>query len=599
MLERTLRELRGQTGTVQDEWAISDGYFDVEGVWHPTPERTREALRAAMGHPVPGPPLWFVPAGETQHLWNPCSIRLEDGTEIGPVTELPADLPLGYHDLVPSDGGPSTRLFVHPAQCPQIPTAWGVAAQIYALWSQESWGIGDLRDLSTVAAAVGRAGGGAMLVSPLHQPAPTLPQEDSPYYPSSRRAWNPLLLAMDGSVPEPLHCSADSLVDRDAVWREKRAALMARYRDERAAGISRPVPGAPVTVACWNALCEELGPDWRTWPAPWNRFEPAALADRLGNDPEFAERARFHQWCQGQIATQLEAVAEHGVAVIGDLAVGFSPQGADAWEYQDMLALDTRIGAPPDTFSLDGQDWGIPPFTPWRVRNAGYQPLIETIRAALRGVQGLRIDHVMGLFRQFWIPVGHSATEGAYVSYPADELLAIICIEAARANAFVVGEDLGTVEPHVRERLAQHRIAGTRVLWFEEDLPSHWPAECLATVTTHDLPTVAGVLRGTDGGEQHRERLEAVLPHPQFAATDPGPVAVDAVDAVDAAHAALLSSPARLRLLAMDDLCLTPERPNHPGTMNGVNWRRRLPLPVDQLRLPMVPDDGARMTVHE
>lgn len=567
---------------MHDEWSISDGYFDVEGVWHPTPETTREALRAAMGTPVSGAPLWFVPAGQAAELWNPCHIRLEDGTELGPVHEMPADLPIGYHDLVPADGGPSTRLFVHPPQCPEIPAAWGVAAQVYALWSQHSWGIGDLRDLSTVAEALQRAGGGAMLVSPLHQPAPTMPQEDSPYYPSSRRAWNPLLLAMDDPLPQALRCSPDSLVDRNAVWSAKRGALLARYRHERAGGISRPVPGAPVAVACWNALCEELGPDWRTWPEPWNRFDRPALAARLGADPDFAERARFHQWCQGQIGSQLEKVASHGVAVIGDLAIGFSPQGADAWEYQDLLALDVRIGAPPDTFNVAGQDWGIPPFTPWRLRNAAYQPLIETIGAALRGMRGLRIDHVMGLFRQFWIPVGSLPTEGAYVSFPADELLAIICIEAARADAFVVGEDLGTVEPHVRDRLAEHRIAGTRVLWFEDEPPTAWPTECLATVTTHDLPTVVGVLGGTDGGEQHRERLEAVL---GLQSTDP---AADTAAVVDAVHAALLSSPARLRLLAMDDLCLAAERPNHPGTVNGLNWRRRLPIPVDELTLPIV-----------
>lgn len=355
-----------------------------------------------------------------------------------------------------------------------------------------------------------------------------------------------------------------------------------RYKAERAAGTSRPVPGAPVTVACWNALCEEMGPDWRTWPQPWNRFDAAALAARLREDAEFAERARFHQWCQGQIAVQLRALAAQGVSVIGDLAIGFSPQGADAWEYQEMLALDCRIGAPPDTFSTNGQDWGIPPFTPWRVRNAGYQPLIDTIRAALRGVQGLRIDHVMGLFRQYWIPAGRSASEGAYVSYPADELLAIICIEAARAGAFVVGEDLGTVEPHVRERLAQHSIAGTRVLWFEDEPPSEWPGQCLATVTTHDLPTVTGVLLGTDGEVQHRERLEAVLARAE------SPTPTTPAHAVNAVHAALLASPAQLRLLSMDDLSEAEERPNHPGTVNGLNWRRRLPRSVDEITLPGV-----------
>jgi len=446
--------------------------------------------------------------------------------------------------------------------------------QTYSLWSERSWGIGDLGDLAALARSVRSAGGSAVLVSPLHQPAPSWPQSDSPYYPSSRRAWNPLLLAMEQERPPELECEPRGLIDRDAVWAEKRKALTSVYERSEAASGSATIPGAPWTVALWNALCDELGAEWRDWPDPWRRFDAAALSARLDGDPAFAERARFHHWCQSLIADQLAEVAAIGVDVIGDLAVGFCPGGADAWEYQDLIALDVRIGAPPDPFSVDGQEWGIPPFIPWRIRAARFQPFIDTIRAALRGVHGLRIDHVMGLFRQFWVPAGGTPADGAYVEFPADELLAIICLEATRANAYVVGEDLGTVEPRVRERLAECHIAGTRVFWFEDEQPSTWPESCLATVTTHDLPTIAGVLSGADGDDEQRDRLAEIA------------LAVSPAAVITLVHEALLAAPSRLRLLAADDLCAATERPNRPGTVDGPNWRRRLPFPVDKIPMP-------------
>ena len=557
-----------------DEWSISDGYFDVAGTWHETPEETRAALRTAMGDPQPGPPVWFVPVGTTAPLWNPCRIVLEDGHELDPVATLPADLPIGYHDLFPVDGGPTTRLIVHPTSCPEIPSAWGVAVQIYALWSDHSWGIGDLRDLAMLARSVHTAGGSAVLVSPLHQPAPSWPQADSPYYPSSRRAWNPLLLAMQQERPADLPCDPRALIDRDAVWAAKRTALAALYERSSTEIAHGDKSGAPWTVALWNALCDEFGAEWRDWPEPWRRFDRAALVARVESDAEFADRARFHQWCQGLVADQLADVTATGIDIIGDLAVGFGPGGADAWEYQELLALDMRIGAPPDPFSLDGQEWGIPPFIPWRVRAARFQPFIDTIRASLRGVQGLRIDHVMGLFRQFWVPAGGKPSDGAYVEFPADELLAIICLEATRAGTYVVGEDLGTVEPRVRERLADCNIAGTRVFWFEDDPPSMWPVSCLATVTTHDLPTIAGVLSGADGDDEQRDRLAEIA------------LAVSPAAVITLLHEALLAAPSRLRVLAADDLCAATERPNRPGTVDGPNWRRRLPFPVDKIPMP-------------
>ncbi len=544
-----------------DEWGITEGYHDVGGVWHPVDPVVRDSIRAAMGEPQPGRPVWFVAQGSHHRLWNECDLTLEDGTRWAGIDELTDHVPIGYHDLAPLDGSPPTRLIVHPERCPELPEGWGVSAQIYALWSDRSWGIGDLRDLRTLAERVIAEGGRAVLVSPLHQPAPSLPQEPSPYYPSSRRAWNPMLLAMDAPVPDRLRCRPEQLIDRDEVWIAKRSLLEAEFDAHDHPEVQ------PSSVSKWNAHCDILQSDWREWPEDLGELEA---------DEEWQRRARFHEWLQHRIAAQLADVAATGIQVIGDLAVGFCPTGADASEYRELLALDMRIGAPPDKFNTAGQEWGIPPFVPWRLRAAAYEPFIQTVRAALRGVHALRMDHVMGLFRQYWVPVGGSPEQGAYVRFPAEELLAIICLEATRAGAFVVGEDLGTVEAEVRGMLQARGIAGTKVLWFEEEPPSEWPESALATVTTHDLPTIGGVwLRGETGDLADDEvfaRLVAVAPE-----------ATNVAEAAAAANAALLAGSSRLRLVTTDDLACAVEQPNLPGRNDHPNWKIRLPVPVTSL----------------
>ena len=569
------------SNATHDEWGITDGYFDVDGSWHPTTDDTRRRVGEAMGTPVPGPPLWFVVAGTVHPLWNACRLELEDGSSHGPVNELPADLPIGYHRLIPDDGGIATVLIVHPTSCPPLPRAWGATVQTYALWSDRSWGIGDLGDLRTLGASLYEAGGRVMLISPLHQPAPSIPQENSPYYPSSRRSWNPLLLAIDGEPSDDLRCAPDELIDRDSAWIAKRGALESMFNAEIDAdgdALSLPTIDGPIV---WNALCDRFGSDWHDWPDGLDRFDEAAIVALVDQDRAFAKRLTFHAWCQAKVGEQLEEIAATGISLIGDLAVGFSPTGADAWQYQDLLALDMRLGAPPDPFNAEGQEWGIPPFIPWRLRAEAYIPFVETIRAAFSGVHGLRMDHVMGLFRQFWIPAGSPASEGAYVTFPANELIAIICIEATRAGSFVVGEDLGTVAEGVRETLAAANIAATKVLWFESEPPSEWPANSLATLTTHDLPTVAGVLSGRDGDADQHDRLVAAVIDIVGDVNDASPRAV-----IAAAHQSLLGSPAALRLVSMDDITASEERPNHPGTLDKPNWRRRLPISVDNVLAP-------------
>lgn len=564
---------------VYDDWGIAHGYHDVEGNWHDTPPATREHLRHAMGEPPLSAPMWFIDEGSSHSLHGRCRLTLEDGADWGEVDWLPPELPIGYHRLAPCDGGAVTTLVVAPARCLPAPRGWGVAAQVYSLWRPDAWGIGDLRDVADLGRATRARGGTAMLLSPLHAPAPTFPQEDSPYYPSSRRWLNPLLLPMDGVSPTPNEPGA--LIDRDRVWTSKRAALADQFVLADVAGEWRAwadAQGDELWRFCtWNALAERLGPRWQEWPAEFRRPDATGVDDLLGDSNLVATRD-FHAWLQWRTAQEVAATsAAAAVGLIGDLAVGCSPDGADAWLHQDLMALDVRIGAPPDPFNAAGQEWGLPPFVPARLRAAQYAPFVGMARAACRNMAGLRIDHVMGLFRQFWIPAGGSPADGAYVRLPSADLLAIIRLEATRAGAFVVGEDLGTVEPEVHHALRGSGILGTKVWWFDPH-PADWPEHNLATVTTHDLPTVAGVWAATDGTAAMAEMLRAATTHDGVPADDAAAAAVDL-------HAQVAAGPALLCLAAVDDLAGCVERPNHPGTLAAEqpNWRRRLPCTTDEL----------------
>ena len=317
----------------------------------------------------------------------------------------------------------------------------------------------------------------------------------------------------------------------------------------------------------WNALAERLGPRWGDWPRDLRHPSTSAVRDLPLHDPQFATTRDFHAWLQWLAARTLARTADGaGVGLIGDLAVGCSPDGADTWLHQELMALSVRIGAPPDPFNAAGQEWGLPPFIPARLRAARYRPFIAMVRAACTSMAGVRIDHVMGLFRQFWIPEGGEPADGTYVRLPAADLLAIVRLEATRAGAFVIGEDLGTVEPDVHDVLRASRIIGTKVWWFDTN-PSAWPHGNLATVTTHDLPTVLGVWNHTDGNPE----MAAAL-HTTVAASTGNAASVEL-------HRQVAASGARLCLIALDDLAGCTERPNHPGTLGAdfPNWCRRMP----------------------
>ncbi len=554
---------------MEDLLGITDGYHDVQGAWHDTPMHTREALHGLMGEPQPAPPMWFIDEGDTHRLEGRCRLVLDDGADLGEIDVVPPDLPIGYHQLVPTDGGPITTLIAAPRQCPAAPSGWGVAAQVYSLWRRDGWGIGDLRDVEALGQQVGALGGVGVLLSPLHAPSPTMPQEGSPYFPSSRRWLNPLHIPIDGERPSDLVNEAGGLIDRDRVWSAKRTALAQRFHEESRSAEWRGwarAQGPDLWRFCtWNALADRHGSSWRTWPLELRRADNHTVQDLPLHDHEFAGACEFHAWLQWLADRELErAAAGAGVALIGDLAVGCAADGSDAWQHQDLMALDASIGAPPDPFNADGQDWGLPPFVPWRLRAARYAPFIDLVRAACRHMGGLRIDHVMGLFRQFWVPSGAAPADGAYVRLPSKEMLAIIRLEAGRAGSFVIGEDLGTVEPGVREGLRASAVLGTKVWWFDNETPA-WPPENLATVTTHDLPTIAGVWYGADGSPEMRAELATLGSNATTAAVE--------------VHRRVAASASALVLATTDDLAGMVERPNHPGTTadQQPNWRRRLP----------------------
>jgi 4-alpha-glucanotransferase len=592
-------------------WGVDDGYHDAMGHWRTSPRDTIEAVLRTMGasadrpRPPAGEPVLFVRPGGSAVA--PSLLRTEDGAEIRVDGHLPPDLPLGYHVLTDLDTGSRTTVVVSPGRCP-LPGAapmWGWAVQLYAMRSAASWGMGDLADLRRLAGwSADELGAGLVLVNPLHAALPGLPQSSSPYFPSSRRFRNPLYLRVEevpgaaatlgGRLNELAGAgralNQQRLIDRDAVWRLKLDALQRMwdaFPGDAEFDRWREAEGAPLDAyATFCALVDAHGQDWRAWPEALRHPDRPEVAAFAAENPG---RVRFHQWLQWLVDLQLAAASSAGVSVMHDLAVGVDPGGADAWLWQDVFALDMAVGAPPDEFNTRGQDWGLPPFDPWRLRAAAYGPFVETIRASLRHAGGLRVDHVMGLFRLFWIPRGSSPAAGAYVRYPARELLDILALECHRAGAYVVGEDLGTVEDQVREEMAARDILSYRLLWFEDQPPPRYPPRAMAALTTHDLPTVAGLWTGSDLDDQRRLGMEPNVESTEAMCgrlRDMTGIAADAPadEAVTGLYRALGTAPCLLLAAALDDALAVPERPNMPGTVDSwPNWSIALPVPLEEL----------------
>jgi 4-alpha-glucanotransferase len=593
-----------------DVWGISDGYEDAFGAWQATSADTRAAILTAMGvgesSPLPGEDVVrVIRAGAAPPLPARGELALEDGATLRVGGSLPPDLPLGYHELRPEAGGAPVHVIVCPSACalPAGMREWGFALQLYALRSARSWGIGDAGDLREFARWSGELGGRFTLINPLGSGTPVAPLEASPYFPSSRRYRDPLYVRVEeapGAAElahdlEPVAAAGRALnldrrIDRDAILRLKLDALgrlFARFRGDPAFDRYCAAEGPSLTeFATFCALAEGHGRRWRHWPVEYRRPDTAAVRGVA----ESEGRVRFHRWVQWVVDAQLAAAAREG-RIVQDLPIGFAPDGADAWAWQEHLATDVTVGAPPDRYVVQGQDWGFPPFVPHRLRADGYAPFVQTIRSVLRHAGGLRIDHVMGLFRLFWVPRGMAPARGTYVGYRADELLGIVALESHRAGAVVVGEDLGTVEAGVRDRLAAERILGCRVLWLEDTPPAKFPVLALASVTTHDLPTIAGLWSGSDVREQRaigldpseeglreiRERLRAWI----------GVREGERVEQVAyRTHRLLADAPSAMIVATLEDVLGLEARPNMPGTTGAArsNWSVALPLPLEALR---------------
>ncbi|MFD7611951.1 4-alpha-glucanotransferase [Streptomyces sp. NPDC059828] len=518
----------------------------------------------APGLPAPEPPVTFPPGTRVR-------VRLEDGggtrswrepSSVGADRAAPdvdasapwAMLPTGVHRLdVRTPDGRTARagLVVAPDAVAQPPRrVHGFLVQLYSLLSGRSWGMGDLGDLAELASWAGRSlGAGFVQVNPLHAAVPGAPTDPSPYRPSSRRFPDPVHLRIE-DIPEyayvtgqdrpPLEALVEkaaglrasvldkgALIDRDAVWGLKAQALELVHRvplgpGRRAAycDFLAAQGQALDDHATWCALAEVYGSDWHRWPTGLRDPRSTETARARG---ELMDRVDFHcrlAWLTDeQLAAASRAAREAGmpVGVVHDLAVGVHPGGADAWAQQDVFAGGMSIGAPPDAFNARGQDWGLPPWRPDALAALDYAPYRGLLRGLLRHAGALRLDHVMGLFRLWWVPVGAEPTDGTYVRYDAEAMLAVLVLEARRAGAVVIGEDLGTVEPGVREALARRGVLGTSVLWFERDwagsgrpLPAEeWREGCVATATTHDLPSTAARLSGDHVALRHRLGLLA------------------------------------------------------------------------------------------
>ncbi|HEX5142238.1 MAG TPA: 4-alpha-glucanotransferase [Mycobacterium sp.] len=572
-----------------------------------------------------------------------------DGRTVGEATfALPADLPLGYHRLYVNSGGveSSAALIVTPPWL-GLPEdlgrrrLWGLATQLYSVRSKRSWGVGDLVDLADLAVWSGsRHGAGYVLINPLHAAAPTRPMEPSPYLPTSRHFVNPLYLRVE-AIPEyadlrkrrrvrrlrdelAAHVGKQDGIDRDETWKAKRRALKLVYRVTRSAGRELAYRtfldregSALDDFATWCALAERHGANWHDWPEKLRHPHAAGVAEFAA---KYSSTIDFYRWLQWQLDDQLAAAQSAAVragmplGVMSDLAVGVHPDGADAWALQDVLALGVTAGAPPDEFNQLGQNWSQPPWRPDQLEASEYQPFRELISAVLRHSGGVRIDHIIGLFRLWWIPDGAPPTAGTYVRYNHEAMIGIVALEAHRAGAVVVGEDLGTVEPWVRDYLRERGLLGTSILWFESDryhggplAAEHWREYCLSSVTTHDLPPTAGYLAGDhvrlrdslglltrpvdeEQAEDERGREAWLAELRRVGLLGPEHSAADGDGTViTALYRYLGRTPSRLLALALTDAVGDRRTQNQPGTTNEYpNWRVALSDPQGR---PMLLED--------
>lgn len=568
----------------------------------------------------------------------------------------------GYHRLEIREGIEplgECALIVAPERC-YLPEAvanggrvWGGALQLYSLRSVRNWGIGDYTDLALAVAQWGGKGASLIGVNPLHALFAHAPAHASPYSPSSRLFLNVLYLDIEAiadfsesdaareaaGAPQLLvelkRLRAAELVDYAGVAAAKRTLLEILYANFRERHLARDSGRAGEfrayctqrgealrRYALFEAIYEWLNPPpqqwgWQQWPAEYRDPAGPAVAEFARRH---AARVEFFEYLQWQAELQIAAVEERcfdaglAIGLYTDLAVSVDPGGAETWANPDLYAKTASVGAPPDEFNMSGQDWGLPPPLPEAMRDSGYASLIATVRSNMVHAGALRIDHVMGLARLYWVPAGMSAREGAYVRYPFEAALGILALESHRNRCIVVGEDLGTVPQEVSRGLADAGVLSYKLLIFEHDAegrfkpPAAYPRQALAAVTTHDLPTVAGYWRGRDielrqtfgqfpdAGKRRmqidaraRERagvLAALAGEhllPPGATADPASLPEPTTELMLGVHEYLARTPAMLMIAQLEDAMEAAEQANLPSTIDEhPNWRRKLPLTLEQ-----------------
>jgi 4-alpha-glucanotransferase len=568
-----------------------------------------------------------------------------EGTRfVAKAVPLPNRLPPGYHRLRLETAGRSTEALVIAA--PRRVWAeqgrdWGVFIPLYALRSEGDWGVGDLTGLAELMGWVGELGGSVVATTPLLAGFLDGDEiEPSPYSPVSRLFWNELYLDVT-RIPELERSSeARRMLESSAGQiKELRTAPLVDYR--RAMASKRRVlevlarslweessprrddfeafVGSRKSLrdyARFRALCERLRKPWPEWPI-------AARDGRIDDSEVGEETRRYHEYVQWLLHEQLEEIVRAGeragVGAYLDLPVGVHRDGYDVWRERETFALDASTGAPPDASFIWGQDWGFPPPHPEGIRERGYAHLIETLRNLLRYAKVLRIDHIMGLHRLFWLPQGFGPEDGVYVRYEPQEVYAILALESHRSGTLIVGEDLGTVPPAVRSAMARHGVHRSYVVQKElTELPESAlrpvRPDSAASLNTHDTATFASFWSGEDLGEAKelgvlgseeardgadlRERqahaLAAFLRRGGWLASN----SEDPRSILHACLAFLAESPARFVIVGLEDLWLEPRRQNLPGMSERYpNWRRKARHALEEIRrLPEVVDTLAAVT---
>jgi 4-alpha-glucanotransferase len=535
----------------------------------------------------------------------------------------------GYYDL--AFAGRTVKLAVAPRQCP-LPTAgrrlWGTSVQIPALRGTAPSAFGGFGELAEAVRLLGRSGCAAVAINPVHALFPGHGGDFSPYSPSSRTFPNtamgdPTLL---GLPPLP-GTSGGDLIDWPSAMPQRLADLRASFaalgpaQRARIAQASAAEGAALLRHATFDALDCHFRPkgkaDWRGWPEKYRNPASVAVADFAARHAEEIEFQLYAQWLarEGLLAVQQQATAAGmAIGLIADLAVGVHPGGSDCWAMPEAMLRGLTIGAPPDPLGPLGQNWSITGFSPNGLRESGYAPWIAMLRSTLRSAGGLRIDHAFGLARLWVIPEGGDSSQGAYLTYPFLDLVRLVTLEAHRAAALIIAEDLGTAPFGFTEAVSSRHMLGMRVLWFERAADhgfigaQNYPVNCVAMTGTHDTPTVAGWWTGRDlDWADWLERLpegtdrakaedirdwDRGLLWSTIGSGQPRPAPGDPQPVVTAAIAHVAKSPALLAVVPIEDLLGETEQPNLPGTVSEhPNWRRKLPAPVSELlQNPVVAD---------